>query len=260
LGLGDTTNRSEFSLVSGILVGVNIVKLSTAGGTRSGNSTYYRHSVQALSADGRIFNWGYGGNHELGRGDTNSSSVPLELPTADFDGQVVDVISSRGSWTSYIAITDANKAYGWGGNEYGCLGVGHTEDVNTPTLLTLTNADGTENTSGIKKIFFGAGSGTYGYHHNVLIVTNDMKLFSAGYGGQGQTGQNNTTSYSTFQQIRFDMVDRIVQVSTGGYSSTWAWYILLDDGRVFGWGDNDYQQVQINQSYGYRALPTLTIQ
>lgn len=258
LGLGDTENRHVFELVSGELSGKQVVSLSVAGGTRENDKSYYRHSVTALTNEGELFSWGYNGNSELGLGNTTNYNIPQQVFISEANGKFVKVIDSFGSWTSRFALTDTGELWGWGKNKFGCLGI-TDENQPTPFKITLINEDDTENTSGVKDAMI-ISSGTYSYHHSSFVTTNDGKIFSAGYSDNGQLGGNTTSNQSSFKEIRFAFADQIKQLSFGGYSSASTVWVLLTDGRIFAWGDNDYQQAVTSVSSDYVTVPQLTIQ
>ena len=258
LGLGDTTNRSTFTLSTGNLANEEVIEVVTGGGTRSGNNAYYRHSVIVRCASGRLFSWGYGGNSELGLGNTISYNTPQEITWfADNGLTVTSLYGFRGSWTNYFAICSNGKAYAWGYNSYGSLGIGNTSITGTPTEVILPYADGLT----VKKIYRGAGSGTYSYHHGTLFVCDingrDV-IYSAGHDGENQVGDYSGQA-NTPRQIRFGVNPnaKVKQVSTGGSSSSWFYVCLFDNGEAYAWGDNDYQTCRLYDSNSNIVAPAL---
>lgn len=205
-----------------------------AGGTRSSNSAYYYNFALFLTDIGRVFSVGHNGYGQLGVGNTEDQKLPIEI-TYGHDNStdpVKDIFTSKGAWGSAGYITESGKLFMMGHNGYGELGLGDTSNRNVPTLVM-------EDVEYIQAI----SSGTYSYHRTYLIIKKDGTLWTWGYNGNGQVGDNTTTQRNSPVQIDFDNVDKIVQISQGGNSSQTHWNILLNDGRVYSWGDNDYQQV-----------------
>ena len=93
-----------------------------------------------------------------------------------------------------------------------------------------------------------ATSSVYSYHRTLWALTNNNILYSWGYNGEGQCGQNNTTNVLLPTKVNFEYSGDIKQITMLGYSSAVTVYILLNDGRIYACGDNDYQQVSKNTS------------
>jgi len=250
LGLGDTDNRSIFTRVMGALEDERVVEVVTGGGTRSGNTAYHRTSVVVRCESGALYSWGYGGNGELGIGSGGNQSLPQRITF--FDGKnVVKLYGFRGSWTNYFAKLNNGEVYGWGYNHYGSLGIGTTNtNIQLPQKVLINEP--------IEDVYLGAGSGTYCYHHATMFITQSNKIYLTGYGGEGQCGDYNNNHHTPIlRSLPSDPSIRIKQVATGGYSQAWAWYILLENGDVYAWGDNDYQTCRMFDSCGWVANPSL---
>lgn len=259
LGLGDSTNRTEFALVSGALSDKFVSSLSVAGGTRVSTSAYYENSVVALTDSGELFGWGHNSYGELGLGNTTDYNLPQQIFIDDADGTFVSVIDSFGSYTSRIALTDSGEAWGWGNNTYGCLGSADGGTLSTPFKITLYDEDGSESTSSITNAII-ISSGQYSYFHTTLIFTEEGKMYSAGYGVKGQLARNTITSDTAFTEARFDYASDVAQISFGGNSGNTAIYALLSDGRVFSWGNNTYYQTVVSRTDTAVCNPTPLIQ
>jgi alpha-tubulin suppressor-like RCC1 family protein len=75
LGVGDTTDRHSFTLISGSLPKIKQVY---AGGS------FYGHSA-TLDEDDNLWTWGYNYYGQLGHGDTDNKTAPLEPTTKPMD-------------------------------------------------------------------------------------------------------------------------------------------------------------------------------
>ena len=82
----------------------------------------------ALTADGAVWSWGYGGSGQLGHGDQQEQLLPTKVEA--FAGQRV-VALSAGQYHSIAIIADG-AVFTWGEGEYRCLG--HGEDLSDQLL------------------------------------------------------------------------------------------------------------------------------
>ena len=126
LGNSGTTNSSVPVAVStsGALAGKTIVAIA------AGSS----HNL-ALSADGKVFGWGYNYYGQLGNNSTNNSSVPVPVSTSGaMTGKRIGAITAGGSHS--LAITTDNLIFGWGSNGSGELGNNTTTDSWVPVPVT----------------------------------------------------------------------------------------------------------------------------
>ncbi|XP_077282523.1 RCC1 and BTB domain containing protein claret isoform X3 [Temnothorax americanus] len=114
------------------------------------------HSV-ALTADGRIFTWGWGVHGQLGLGNTDEKATPSMVKT--LLGVVVCYISAGYAHTLALAVDGV--VYAFGCNVLGQLGTGDTAKSSIPTKVALPD--------GITLI-------STGYFHN-LAVTNANNVY-----------------------------------------------------------------------------------
>ena len=54
--------------------------------------------------------------------------------------------------------------------------------------------------------------------------------------------------------VNFEYSSEIKQINTCGFSASMSTYVLLNDGRVFGTGSNDYQQISDNSCANIRRF------
>jgi alpha-tubulin suppressor-like RCC1 family protein len=248
LGDGSTSRSFIFKKINNIS-DYNVVKMVGAGGTRSGNSAYYYNFALFLTDKGRVFGVGHNGYGQLGVNNTSNQSLPIEMNYGhnNESDPVVSIFTSKGAWGSSGYITKSRKLYMTGYNSYGELGVGDTSNRSVPTFVM-------DNVEYVQAI----SSGTYSYHRTYLALKTDKSVWTWGYNGNGQIGDNSTTNRNLPVKVRFDNSDKIVQVSQGGYSSETFWSLLLEDGRVYSWGENDYQQCYAYASSSNVRVPIRT--
>lgn len=233
LGLGDTSQRNSFTHITGLDT-YTITDVVVAGHTRSGDSGYYRDSVLALTDTGKVFGWGFNGWGELGLGNTTQQNSPVEIGyqwdnTAD---PVAKIVGSKGEWISFALITQSKKMWTAGHNGYGELGIGNTTNSSTYQFV-MDDVEYAQMHA----------TGTYSYHRSVFVIKTDGSVWAWGKNNQGQLGLGDTTQRTSPTEMPFAYGDQIIQVSMGGYADSGSAWVLLDDGRVYGWGDNNYQQV-----------------
>ena len=98
-----------------------------------------------LSSDGKVYTFGNGEYGSLGLTDICSVETPKQV---DLPGHfVIDIVAGN---TFMIALTKEGKVFSWGSNDYGELGLGHTNSIYYPTEVNFPNC---------KKIdFIAAGS------------------------------------------------------------------------------------------------------
>ncbi|EFN66274.1 X-linked retinitis pigmentosa GTPase regulator-like protein [Camponotus floridanus] len=118
------------------------------------------HSV-ALTADGRVFTWGWGIHGQLGHGNTDEKITP-SLVTALL-GVVVRCISAGYAHT--LALSVDGIVYAFGSNVLGQLGIGGNAKSSIPTKISLPDGIILINT---------------GYFHNLALSdTNKLYVWGA---------------------------------------------------------------------------------
>lgn len=123
LGLGDTTDRTSWTKITGI---ANVIKILTVATDYSSPAA----STFALTSGGSLYCWGSNGNGQLGTGNTTAKNAPGSASLTD----VVDFIVGAGSYTASVyARKSNNDLYSWGVGGGGALFSGATADVTTPT-------------------------------------------------------------------------------------------------------------------------------
>jgi alpha-tubulin suppressor-like RCC1 family protein len=175
---------------------VRISMIAASGGERAASS----HHVLALDEDGQVWSWGYNAYGQLGDNSVTSRSIPTLIPKAQFGltsvQKVVAIWAGGGEYGYSFALTDQNKLFAWGYNNYGHLGLGVTStNVRVPTEVTTqtwtTAAAGT-----IKKLVT-ADSNTTQYS-TTAILTSKGAIYCAGYNGSGHMMKGDTAQANSF--------------------------------------------------------------
>ena len=85
------------------------------------------HSI-AITADGAVWSWGYGGLGKLGHGDSQNQFLPKKVEA--LAGQRVVAVSAGSSHS--LAITADGAVWSWGGGDEGRLGHGDQQNQLLP--------------------------------------------------------------------------------------------------------------------------------
>ncbi|XP_068597946.1 probable E3 ubiquitin-protein ligase HERC1 [Brachionichthys hirsutus] len=121
LGLGNSTAKSSPQKVD-VLCGISINKV--ACGTQ--------FSV-ALTKDGRIFTFGQDRLIGLPEGRARNHNRPQQVPA--LSGIHIQDVAVGAEHT--LALSSTGDVYTWGSNSEGQLGLGHTNHVREPTIVTM---------------------------------------------------------------------------------------------------------------------------
>ncbi|OXB82040.1 UNVERIFIED_CONTAM: hypothetical protein H355_004123 [Colinus virginianus] len=121
LGLGNSTAKSSPQKVD-ILCGIGIKKV--ACGTQ--------FSV-ALTKDGHVYTFGQDRLIGLPEGRARNHNRPQQVPV--LSGVFIEDIAVGAEHT--LALSSTGDVYAWGSNSEGQLGLGHTNHVREPTLITV---------------------------------------------------------------------------------------------------------------------------
>lgn len=166
--LGNTT-PSKFTNPTKVYFKVNEtikIKQISAGGL---------HTF-ALSEDGTVYTFGYGGSGQLGLGTTGNANTPRIITTLS-DKNIVQVVASNDNG---LAVTSDGQVYSWGSNMWSQIGDGSAKNQLSPVLLTsLSNID-----------FVNM------FKYNGLAISKDGEIYSWGSNSYGQLGTGNTTTQS----------------------------------------------------------------
>lgn len=260
------------------------------------------YSYWAIDASGYLYTWGDDRFGQLGLG-SDADGTPVNDPTpVDVNGNGIldigDQVIAAGMdlGTSWAITKDNNYLYTWGSNDYGQLGYQTENNIYNPTpqvvnISDLNNTNTIDSDDSIQS--FDISDGTS------IALSNRGYLYSWGYNGSGSLGrymdigsinksfwksepidlnesgnlssQDKVSSYglsSTYSP--YDMTGEDAPASSSTYADdksdkfgqTTAWAIN-QDGYLYMWGSNEYNQIQNNFDYingandRYVLIPTL---
>ena len=137
-------------------------------------------SVYAITEDGYLYGWGYNGQYNLlGYSNSNdSSSSPRRVNT----NEKFKKIFTNSKNTTY-ALTEDNRLYSWGYNNYGELGNGENETKMGQKPYELTTV------GKVKDIIIQPDPyNTVNERATVFTTTEDNRLYAWGFNDKGQVG------------------------------------------------------------------------
>jgi len=183
----------------------------------------------ALKTDGTIWSWGYNAQGQLGNNTNAQRSSPVQIPGTTWSDICAD------SKNSYGIKTDGSL-WSWGKASSGELGNNNKTQRSSPIQVGSSGAPSSFTWASI-----------YGVFESAHGIKTDGTLWSWGYNGQGQLGQNNKTNYSSPKQIPGTTWSKV----RGGESSAFA---IKTDGTLWAWGNNsNYGQLGVNNKTDYSS-------
>ena len=180
-----------------------------------------------ILADGELWTWGLNTSTQLGDNTNVSKSSPVMLAN-------IFNYSSMYSWTSVASGADAKYAilndytlWGWGNNTSGQLGNNTSISRSFPTQLV--SGSYTQISAG---------------NSNLYAIDTLGRLFSAGSNQNYQLGisSGNTVTRSSPTQVASGSSFALVAAGNNFAIAK------LNDGTLWGWGDNTYGQLGVNGS------------
>ena len=222
LGDGSKTNRTQpvAVMTDGALAGKTITAIAAGD----------EHSL-ALTAEGEVFAWGSNSNDQLGSESWQSSMVPVAVDTRGvLGGKTVTAIAAGHRHS--LALTSDGEVISWGENGSGQLGNGETADPRRPVKVDATGA-----LVGKRVVAIAAGE------NHSLALTADGLVFTWGYNGYGQLGDNSApNSRRVPVAVVTDgvLAGKFVTAISAGLDHCLA---VTADGIVVSWGYNPSGQL-----------------
>ena len=125
------------------------------------------------------------------------------------------------SGNEVLLVTDDDRVLAFGANRYGCLGLGHNQEVSEPQVID-------------ELCFKQVVDIAYGYKH-VVVLTGQGDIYSWGNNSFGQLGNG-----TTIENFRPHLSGKRIQKICCGANYT---LVLSQSGEVFAWGRNNYGQI-----------------
>ncbi|XP_059867961.1 E3 ISG15--protein ligase HERC5 isoform X1 [Delphinus delphis] len=180
------------------------------------------HSL-ALSKGGELFAWGQNSDGQLGVG-RGFASVPTPQIVEHLSG--VPLVQISAGEAHSMALSMSGNIYSWGRNDCGQLGLGHTDNKDSPCLIEMLDN---------QKVEFLACGGS----HTALLTKGGL-VFTFGAGKYGQLGHNSTQNELRPCLVTGLVGNRVTQIACGR-QHTLAY--VSDLGKVFSFGSGKEGQL-----------------
>lgn len=180
-----------------------------------------------LTTTGSLYSWGMNECGQLGLGHTNNRKSPQKINL--HMNKPIGLICC-GRFHSIASVKSSSNAYVWGGNKFGQLGLGDTQQRTLPTLLKLPGE--------IISI-------SSGFFYCAVLIKSRSKLansnfnivYAWGRNVYGQLGLGHDTDTYSPQKIVLSV--SVESVSCGGCHVM----ALTTNGEIYSWGRNNYGQL-----------------
>lgn len=171
---------------------------------------------------------------EFGRAPGEKADAPGAA-----DPTVVAAMHTNGART--FAVTAEKGVFGWGLNFFGALGTGGLEHSDQPTPISMVPDDAVDI--------------AVGFAHT-LALRDDGSVVAWGRNNLGQLGDGTTLDSQT-ALVDVSLPGTSVAIAAGSHHSL----ALLEDGRVYAWGHNDWGQTTgFSDSYATpRQVPFIDV-
>ena len=240
LGLSSTTDINTWTVLPWI--GTNPMSVWNLGG--------YAGSTIVQKSDGTIWVAGYNGSGQLGVPvSTGTSLVAMDATTAWTGGDNTMVIQAINAglryydgsgWQGYYTISmfldngTTSRLVGAGNNNWSSLGNGTATNTSTPTAPT-----GLPTGVRIRQVI-----GVGGPPMTLFCLMENNDLYTWGYNGYGQVGNNTQTTRTTPYKVMSN-VSRMWMNQQGGVDYGYncpSPVVVKTDGSFWSWGTNSYYQ------------------
>lgn len=211
-----------------------------AGSTVLG--TFEGHTF-AVMEDGTVRTWGANNEGQLGDGNTTprttsnkydfDSDVPIQVPG------ITNAVAMAGGFYHTVVLLEDGTLRAWGNNRYGQLGDGTTAQSFTP--VEVRTASG-QLLTGVVEIAAGD------YH--TVARRNDGTVWSWGWNAFGQLGNGTDTNSSYPVQVMGLTLPATALTARFRGSA-----VILTDGTMRTWGDNEGGQLGDGNDTGHSNIP-----
>ena len=219
------------------------VNASYFGGRLLQKAAAGRHFSVVLTADWRVYSWGYNRYGQLGRSDNVGTDAPnwqpQEVVSALWAGrEMVDV--AVGSYHVLVLASDGT-VFSFGLNRHGQLG-----RATNAGLWAYNWQPAQIPPSAFGGSLVAVGNLSAGAVHS-LVLSHDGHAWAFGSNGWGQLGSpENARVWGGFVATPFKAMEGVVQVAAGGkHSVLRTWH-----GKLYGFGSNYYGQLASRTAIG----------
>jgi alpha-tubulin suppressor-like RCC1 family protein len=182
----------------------------------------------AIDKNGRAWAWGANNGGQLGDDTTTNRFSPISVQGAVKTFCKINAGAVFGSTGFVLALDKYGRAWSWGYNGVGQLGINSTTSQRTPVSVLGGVKTFCEISNGVNQPF-------------ALAIDKNGRVWSWGVNGTGQLGNNTVISQRTPVSV-VGAVKTFCKVSVGGFHS-----LAIDkNGRLWAWGNNSNGQLGNN--------------
>lgn len=187
----------------------------------------------ALSADGKVYGWGWNNNGQTGRGTTDNSPPrvsPVAVQLASDHSDLGNIIAISAGYNFSLALSSDGHVYAWGWNGEGEIG----QNITFGTWSRAVPVMDTTGSGQLANISMIAAGG-----HHSLAMDKAGNILSWGFSSDGQLGDGpNANGGSWYYPHKVVNTAGIGQLSgvvaiAAGYNHSLA---LMPDGSLLIWG------------------------
>ena len=197
----------------------------------------------ALTADGKVYGWGYNNYGQLGTADNASKLEPVQALAVVLDEEgnvkkdenqknitekITDAIDIASGYNFTLVLRKDGSVWAAGYNVYGQLGNNST--TNSNVFVKVKNENGTAYLENIKAVYAG--------DQTSYAVSNEGDLYAWGRNNVGQCGLGTTSS---IQYLPYKSLGNVEKVASGTESTI----VLTKDKKVYGVGLNTSGQLGV---------------
>ncbi|OMJ85941.1 hypothetical protein SteCoe_12644 [Stentor coeruleus] len=204
--------------------------------------------MAAVTNEGKVMTWGYGGSGCLGHGDTRSYKMPT-LVNSIFHERFV-YLECGGYHT--IGINEEGEVWAWGRGDVNQLGIQFKklikDDIGHVALRPQKIKYCSKQNLSIKAVACGEA--------HTLLLDSDGRIFAFGWAEYGQLGLSENAIDENISKSIYhvqSMAHKVIKISAGCLFSV----CLTDMGQVFVWGNGDQGQLGLGNSMKNVNYPTL---
>ena len=183
-----------------------------------------------LKNNGTLWGCGNNSNGQLGLRDTTN-----RLSFSIIGINTNDIKSVYCGYGHTFILKNDGTLWGCGGNGYGELGLGDTNNRNIFTQITT-------NVNNIKAVYCG--------NNHTIILKNDDTLWGSGYNRLGHLGLGDTTNRNMFTKIATDI--------KSAYCGSEYTVVLKNDGTLWACGYNNCGQLGLGDTNNRTVLTRIT--
>ena len=203
----------------------------------------FEHAA-AVTSEGKVVSWGYGGAGCLGHGNLKNCKVPT-LINSLFEQRIVYL--ECGAYHT-VCTSEDGEVWAWGRADVNQLGVPQSkmlkDEVGYAALMPIKLKKLSKSGISIKGIACGEA--------HTLLLDSGGKIYSFGWGEDGQLGYEDTSSQGDLKIID-SMPFKVVKIAAGSVFSA----CLTDMGQVFVWGNGECGQLGIGNTLTSSQFPSL---